>query len=202
MYQLSYVKDLFLRSTFQVLQKAGVGVQELLKDTMFLLLSDASQSPHIPSKNLSASASFSPMQLIKLNQRGNRFFCKCLPCEACSLDYLLRCILLIRLQQDTNSYFFESEGCDHSDLTLEAAKAKWIVHEAEKHLVNCILEHQTILVSLWHYCAEAEDCCLLSMDLNVRCMQIKCKESGIATFTRSDSGLVVSSFLLLLPLTL
>jgi hypothetical protein len=39
MHQLSHMKNLLVRSTFQSFQKAGVGVQELFKDMMLTLLS-------------------------------------------------------------------------------------------------------------------------------------------------------------------
>ncbi|KAG0692005.1 hypothetical protein DFH29DRAFT_883260 [Suillus ampliporus] len=79
---------------------------------------------------------------------------------------------------------------DHSDLALEAAKAKWKVCEAEKHLADCILEHQAILLSLWRHCAEVANCHLLNADLYVGCMHMERKKSGIAAFARSDSGLM------------
>ncbi|KAG1768594.1 hypothetical protein EV702DRAFT_1049975 [Suillus placidus] len=92
---------------------------------------------------------------------------------------------------DVNYSLFESEGGDHSDLALEAAKAKWKVCEAEKHLADCILEHQAILLNLWRSHVEAANCRLSNADLNVGHMHMERKKNGIAAFTLSDSGLVI-----------
>ncbi|KAG2739718.1 hypothetical protein P692DRAFT_20754923, partial [Suillus brevipes Sb2] len=95
---------------------------------------------------------------------------------------------------DVNYSLFKSKG--DSDLALEAAKAKRKVCEAEKHLADCILEHQSILLDLWRRHAEVANCHLLNVDLNVGRMHMECKKSGIAAFARSDSGLMVSAHLL------
>jgi hypothetical protein len=110
------------------------------------------------------------------------------------LNYSLQYIILTRLWQDVNYSLFESEG--DSDLALEAAKAKRKVCEAEKHLADCILEHQSILLDLWRRRAEVANCHLLNADLNVGRMHMERKKSGIAAFARSDSGLMVSAHLL------
>ncbi|KAG0697851.1 hypothetical protein DFH29DRAFT_1003403 [Suillus ampliporus] len=68
---------------------------------------------------------------------------------------------------DVNYSLFESEG-DHSDLALEAAKAKQKCHRVE-----------------------VANCHLLNADLNVGHMHMERKKSGIAAFTRSDSGLMM-----------
>ncbi|KAG2737452.1 hypothetical protein P692DRAFT_20761717, partial [Suillus brevipes Sb2] len=72
---------------------------------------------------------------------------------------------------------------DHSDLALEAAKAKRKVCEAEKHLADCILEHQMTLLNLWHQAANSR---LLTADLNVGRMHMERKKNGIAAFTHSE----------------
>ncbi|KAG2738996.1 hypothetical protein P692DRAFT_20756764, partial [Suillus brevipes Sb2] len=77
-------------------------------------------------------------------------------------------------------------AADHSDLALEAAKAKRKVCEAKKHLADCILEHQTMLLNLWWQRAEAANSRLLTADLNVGRMHMECKKDGIAAFTNSE----------------
>ncbi|KAG1853678.1 hypothetical protein F4604DRAFT_1686264 [Suillus subluteus] len=88
---------------------------------------------------------------------------------------------------DVNYSLFKSEG--DSDLALEAAKAKQKVCEAEKHLANCILEHQSILLDLWCHRVDVANCHLLNADLNVGRMHME-RKSGIAAFAHSDSGLM------------
>ncbi|KAG2047746.1 hypothetical protein BDR06DRAFT_976514 [Suillus hirtellus] len=96
---------------------------------------------------------------------------------------------LMNTHLDVNYSLFESEG--DSNLTLEAAKAKCKVCEAEKHLADCILEHQSILLDLWRHHVEVANCHLLNADLNIGRMHMECKKSGIAAFTHSDSGLMI-----------
>jgi hypothetical protein len=67
----------------------------------------------------------------------------------------------------------EGAMADHSDLALEAAKAKQKVCEAKKHLANCMLKHQMTLLNLWRHHAEAANSQLLTADLNVGRMHME-----------------------------
>ncbi|KAG0700897.1 hypothetical protein DFH29DRAFT_1000702 [Suillus ampliporus] len=81
----------------------------------------------------------------------------------------------------------ESEGgADHSDLALEAAKAKWKVCEAEKHLADRIIEHQVTLLNIWCHRTEVANFHLLMVDLNVGRLHMERKKSGILTFTHIE----------------
>ncbi|KAG2123728.1 hypothetical protein DEU56DRAFT_923925 [Suillus clintonianus] len=87
----------------------------------------------------------------------------------------------------------ESEGgADQSDLALEAAKAKWKVCEAEKHLADCIIEHQVTLLNIWCRRAEVANFRLLTADLNVGRLHMEQKKSGILTFTHTEGTATTS----------
>ncbi|KAG2101101.1 uncharacterized protein F5147DRAFT_655430 [Suillus discolor] len=80
------------------------------------------------------------------------------------------------------------EGNKHSDLVLAAAKAKRKVCEAEKHLADCILAHQLVILNIWHQHVQAANSCLLMVELNVVCLHTERKKIGISmSMTRSHS---------------
>ncbi|KAG2355569.1 hypothetical protein BDR07DRAFT_1381436 [Suillus spraguei] len=77
-------------------------------------------------------------------------------------------------------------GTDYSNLALEAAKAKRKVCKAEKHLANCIIEHQVMLLNIWCHRVEVANFRLLMVDLNVGHLHMERKKSSILTFIHSE----------------
>lgn len=99
----------------------------------------------------------------------------------------------IHLQQEFNYNLLhgvEEGATDHSDLMLAAAQAKRKVCKAEKHLADCILEHQVTLLDIWRHRAQAANSRLLTTDLNVGHIHLERKKNGIATFTHSEPTMV------------
>jgi hypothetical protein len=90
----------------------------------------------------------------------------------------------------------EIEGNEHSDLALAAAKAERKVCEAKKHLADCILAHQSVILDIWHQCVQAANSRLLTAELNVGRLHTERKKIGISmSMTRSHSdGTTVSIF--------
>ncbi|KAG0696399.1 hypothetical protein DFH29DRAFT_1004622 [Suillus ampliporus] len=82
----------------------------------------------------------------------------------------------------------EIEGNEHSDLALAAAKAKRKVREAEKHLADCILAHQSVILNIWRQRVQAANSRLLTAELNVGHLHTERKKIGISMcMTRSHS---------------
>ncbi|KAG0705580.1 hypothetical protein DFH29DRAFT_996661 [Suillus ampliporus] len=73
---------------------------------------------------------------------------------------------------------------EDSDLALEAAQAKRKVCQAQKHLADCLLEHQQILIHISRRRAEAARQRLLLANLNVgRMHSERRRKNGITVFT-------------------
>lgn len=87
---------------------------------------------------------------------------------------------------DCASFYKANKEDDHSDLALKAAKSRHKVCQAQKVLADCTLEHHMVLVDLYRRRVEAANMCLLMADLNVGCMHIERKKSGISTFVGSS----------------
>lgn len=88
----------------------------------------------------------------------------------------------------------EIECDEHSDLELAAAKAEQKVCEAKKHLADCILAHQSVILDIWRQRAQATNSRLLTAELNVGRLHTEWKKIGISmSMTRSHSdGTTVS----------
>jgi hypothetical protein len=86
--------------------------------------------------------------------------------------------------QERDSISLEEED-DHSDLALEAAKAKRKICQAQKHLADCILEHHEILTHLCHRRAEDANTRLLLADLNVGRLHLERRKDGIAAYIKT-----------------
>ncbi|KAG2047505.1 hypothetical protein BDR06DRAFT_1013805 [Suillus hirtellus] len=90
----------------------------------------------------------------------------------------------------------EIEGDEHSDLALEAAKAEQKVYKAKKHLANCILAHQSVILDIWCQHIQAVNSDLLMVELNVGHLHTERKKISISmsmTWGHSDGTTTVST---------
>ncbi|KAG2059349.1 hypothetical protein BDR06DRAFT_967889 [Suillus hirtellus] len=71
-------------------------------------------------------------------------------------------------------------GNEHSDLALEAAKAEQKVYKAKKHLADCILAHQSVILDIWCQHVQATNSDLLMAELNVGCLHTEWKKISIS----------------------
>jgi len=97
-------------------------------------------------------------------------------------------------QDDYTQSDGEIEGDEHSDLALEAAKAERKVYEAKKHLADCILAHQSVILDIWRQHVQAANSDLLTAELNVGRLHTERKKISISmSMTRGHSdGTTVS----------
>ncbi|KAG2100262.1 hypothetical protein BD769DRAFT_1393979 [Suillus cothurnatus] len=91
-------------------------------------------------------------------------------------------------QDDYTQSDGEIEGDEHSDLALETAKAERKVYEAKKHLANCILAHQSVILDIWRQRVQAANSDLLMVELNVGRLHTEWKKISISmSMTRGHS---------------
>ncbi|KAG2143610.1 hypothetical protein DEU56DRAFT_910741 [Suillus clintonianus] len=88
-------------------------------------------------------------------------------------------------QDSAESYHsFDQLLEEDSDLVLKAAQAKRKVCQAQKHLADCVLEHDQILTCISRRRAEAANMRLLLADLNVgRVHSERRRKNGITMLT-------------------
>ncbi|KAG2073061.1 hypothetical protein BDR04DRAFT_1116585 [Suillus decipiens] len=63
-----------------------------------------------------------------------------------------------------------------------------LVYKAKKHLANCILAHQLVILDIWCQRIQAMNSHLLTVELNVGCLHTEQKKIGISmSMTQSHS---------------